>query len=77
VNNAGDCTWFDFAEEIVRSTGLPTAVRPVSSQQMARPAPRPPYSVLSHAALRSLGIEMPLWRDALLRYMVERTQAAG
>src|SRR5271156_3160518 len=58
VNNAGDCTWFDFAQEIVRSAGLTTTVRPVSSQQMARPAPRPTYSVLSPARLRSLGVKM-------------------
>src|SRR5580658_6532893 len=69
VTNAGDCTWFDFAEEIVRSAGLATTVRPVSSQQMARPAPRPAYSVLSPARLQSLGIKMPSWRDALQRYM--------
>ncbi len=72
VTNAGDCTWFEFAQEIVRCTGLPTTVRPVSSAQMARPAPRPAYSVLSPARLRELRIEMPSWRDALRRYLEER-----
>jgi dTDP-4-dehydrorhamnose reductase len=72
VTNAGDCSWFEFAEEIIRSAGLATAVRPVSSQRMARPAPRPAYSVLSAARLHALGIEMPSWRDALLRYLQRR-----
>jgi dTDP-4-dehydrorhamnose reductase len=72
VCNAGDCTWFDFAEEIMRSARLATTVRPVSSQQMARPAPRPAYSVLSPARLHSLGIEMPCWQDALRRYIEQR-----
>jgi dTDP-4-dehydrorhamnose reductase len=72
VTNAGDCTWFEFAQEIVRSAGLATPVRPVSSQQMARPAPRPAYSVLSPTSLRALGIQTPSWRDALQRYMKER-----
>ncbi|MGA7400564.1 MAG: dTDP-4-dehydrorhamnose reductase [Candidatus Sulfotelmatobacter sp.] len=72
VTNAGDCTWFEFAQEIVRSAGLPTTVRPVSSAQMARPAPRPAYSVLSPVRLRELRIEMPSWRDALRRYLEER-----
>jgi dTDP-4-dehydrorhamnose reductase len=72
VTNAGDCTWFEFAREIVRSAGLSTTVRPVTSAQMARPAPRPAYSVLSGARLRQLGIEMPSWRDALRRYLEER-----
>jgi dTDP-4-dehydrorhamnose reductase len=72
VTNAGDCSWFEFAEEIVSSAGLRTTVRPVSSQEMARPAPRPAYSVLSPARLRAFGIEMPSWRDALRRYMEQR-----
>jgi dTDP-4-dehydrorhamnose reductase len=72
VTNAGDCTWFEFAREIVRSAGLPATVRPVSSQQMARPAPRPAYSVLSPARLQFLGIKMPSWHNALSRYLEER-----
>jgi dTDP-4-dehydrorhamnose reductase len=69
ATNSGDCTWFEFAQEIVRESGLPTLVRPVSSQQMARPAPRPAYSVLSPESLRAFGIDMPSWRDALPRYL--------
>jgi dTDP-4-dehydrorhamnose reductase len=72
VTNAGHCTWFEFAQEIVRSKGLATMVRPVSSQQMPRPAPRPAYSVLSPARLQALGIEMPSWHDALQRYVEAR-----
>jgi len=73
VTNAGDCTWFEFAREIVKSAGLTTDVRPVSSQQMARPAPRPAYSVLSATSLGQYGIVMPGWQDALRRYLKERT----
>ncbi len=72
VTNAGDCTWFEFAQEIIRSAGLATTVRPASSPQMARPAPRPACSVLSPDSLQAFGINMPSWRDALQRYMEER-----
>ena len=72
VTNTGDCTWFEFAEEIVRSAGLNTAVRPVSSVVMARPAPRPAYSVLSPASLQAFGHRMPCWGDALRRYLEDR-----
>jgi dTDP-4-dehydrorhamnose reductase len=72
VTNAGDCSWFDFATEIVRCAGLNTTVRPVSSQQMARPAARPAYSVLSPTSIQNLGIEMPSWQDALRRYLEQR-----
>ncbi len=72
ATNAGDCTWFEFAQEIVQSAGLTTNVRPTSSERMARPAPRPAYSVLSPSALNALGISTPSWRDALRRYLEQR-----
>jgi dTDP-4-dehydrorhamnose reductase len=75
ATNSGDCTWFEFAREIVKDAGLPTEVRPVSSQQMARPAPRPAYSVLSTTSIRQYGIEMPNWQNALGRYLQERKSA--
>ena len=77
VTNTGNCTWFDFASEIVRGAGLATTVRPVNSQQMARPAPRPAYSVLSAASLHDLGIEMPSGEDALRRYLEQREKSAS
>jgi dTDP-4-dehydrorhamnose reductase len=71
ATNAGECSWFEFAQEIVTRAGLATEVRPVSSQQMPRPAPRPAYSVLSTTSLHRYGIEMPGWKDALDRYLEE------
>ena len=72
VTNAGECSWFEFAREIVKGAGLATEVRPVSSQQMARPAPRPAYSVLSSRSLQQYGVTLPTWQDALTRYLQER-----
>jgi len=72
VTNAGECTWFEFAREILKSVGSATEVRPTTTEKMARPAPRPPYSVLSATSLHRYGIEMPAWQDALRRYLQER-----
>lgn len=72
ATNAGNCSWFEFACEIMKAAGLATEVRAVSTQQMARPAPRPAYSVLSPASLERLGISMPPWQDAVRRYLRER-----
>lgn len=72
VTNSGECSWFEFAREIVKTAGLATQVRPVSSQQMARPAPRPAYSVLSAKSLQPYGVTVPSWQDALERYWQER-----
>ena len=72
ATNAGDCTWFEFAQMIVQSAGLTTNVRPTTTERMARPAPRPAYSVLSPSALNALGISTPSWQDALRRYLEQR-----
>jgi dTDP-4-dehydrorhamnose reductase len=72
ITNDGDCTWFEFAQEILGAAGLPAEVRPVTSADFPRPAIRPAYSVLSSASRKKLGITMPDWHDALGRYLEER-----
>jgi dTDP-4-dehydrorhamnose reductase len=42
----GDCTWAEFAAAIFAEAGLSCRVRPVSTSELGRPAPRPAYSVL-------------------------------
>ncbi len=69
VTNAGDCTWYEFATEIVRESGLPTTVKPVATAEFPRPARRPAYSVLSPDSLHAYNVRMPEWRDALRRYL--------
>ncbi len=57
ATSSGQCSWFDFAREVVAAAGLdPDVVRPTTSTDFVRPAPRPAYSVLSHAALERHGI---------------------
>jgi dTDP-4-dehydrorhamnose reductase len=72
VTNRGDCTWFEFACEIVIHSGLPAVVRPTTSDKFIRPAERPQYSVLSSRSLEAYGITTPSWQDALGRYLAER-----
>ena len=71
ATNSGDCTWYEFAKEIVHVAGLPAAVKPVTTAEFPRPARRPAYSVLSAASLHTYGIQMPEWRDALRRYLAK------
>jgi dTDP-4-dehydrorhamnose reductase len=73
ATNRGDCTWFDFAKEILQKMGSQTIVRPTTSEKFVRPAERPKYSVLSPASLDKYGIPMSPWQDALSRYLKERS----
>jgi len=72
VTNRGECSWYDFAREIIARAGLDTIVRETTSDKFARPAERPKYSVLSPESLQNHGIAMPGWQDALQRYLAER-----
>jgi dTDP-4-dehydrorhamnose reductase len=72
VTNAGNCSWFEFAREIVKNSNLSTIVNPVTTQQMPRPARRPAYSVLSAESLLRWDVQMPSWQDSLRRYLQER-----
>lgn len=61
----GRASWWELAREAVSAAGLdPGVVRPTSSADLARPAPRPAWSVLGHDALRRIGVE-PIgdWRE--------------
>jgi dTDP-4-dehydrorhamnose reductase len=58
----GEATWADFAEAIFEEAGLAARVRRITTAELARPAPRPAYSVLrSEKGAPTL----PHWRDGL------------
>jgi dTDP-4-dehydrorhamnose reductase len=69
ATNSGECTWFEFAREIVRVAGLNTQIHPTSSDKFVRPAERPKYSVLSPSSLNHYGVVMPHWKAALRDYL--------
>jgi len=69
ATNAGDCTWYEFAKEIVRQAAQPAEVKPVTTAAFPRPARRPAYSVLSPKSLHAHGIQLPDWKEALRRYL--------
>lgn len=72
ATNRGECSWYEFAREVIARAGLDTVVRETTSDKFVRPAERPKYSVLSPESLERRGIAMPAWQDALQRYLTER-----
>ncbi len=74
VAGGGECSWFEFAQEIFDQAGAETRVMAATTEMLARPAPRPAYSVLQSA--RDDAIELPPWRSGLAEYLAERAVAA-
>ncbi|MFC6013841.1 dTDP-4-dehydrorhamnose reductase [Nocardia lasii] len=67
ATNSGTATWFDLAVAVFTDLGAdPARVRPCTSSEFPRPAPRPAYSALSPAGWNDAGLT-PLrpWRIAV------------
>ena len=67
--NSGPTTWHAFALEMARLIGVEPLLNRVRLADMNLRAKRPVYCALSNAKLRSAGIDMPAWQDALRRYL--------
>lgn len=71
VCNAGMCTWYEFAVKIVDLLGRKIRVIPITSQQLARPAVRPSYSVMDcRKIISEAGFHPRPWEHALKEYLI-------
>ena len=70
--NTGQATWHALGEEIIRLRGGKGTLAPVRVADVAMRARRPQYAALSNARLRSAGVPMPTWQDAVRRYLDSR-----
>jgi dTDP-4-dehydrorhamnose reductase len=78
ASNAGECSWFDFARELVLAAGFENvAVEAVRTEDVPRPARRPKYSVLSTASLEHYGIRMRPWQETLDDYFADRLRISN
>ena len=74
VAAAGQCSWFDYAQEIFDIEGTECRVMAGTSEMLGRPAPRPAYSVLGTE--RHGAAVLPHWEDGLRQYLRERASMA-
>jgi dTDP-4-dehydrorhamnose reductase len=69
VAAAGHCSWFEFAREIMELTHTGVEVRPGSTAELGRPAPRPAYSVI-RSERPDEAPALPDWHEGLRSYLV-------
>jgi len=70
--NAGHTSWYELAREVARQAGVEPRLEPVSVASVTLKARRPTYCALAIDKLRSVGIEMPTWQDAIRRHLEAR-----
>ncbi|MHB8894868.1 MAG: dTDP-4-dehydrorhamnose reductase [Candidatus Geothermincolia bacterium] len=72
LSNSGSITWNRFTKDIFEIAGIDTPVLPISTAELARPAPRPRYSTMRGLALEIQGIApMRPYREALEEFILE------
>jgi dTDP-4-dehydrorhamnose reductase len=70
LTGAGEVSWNGFAKEIFRQAEVACEVEDASSEQMARPAPRPAWSALESE--RDDVLPLPPWQDGLAGFLAAR-----
>jgi len=70
MSAAGECSWYDFAVAIFERAGVDCRVMSAATDELARPAPRPAYSVMD--TQYEDAIHLPRWQDGLTYYLQER-----
>ncbi|MGI8904561.1 MAG: dTDP-4-dehydrorhamnose reductase [Solirubrobacteraceae bacterium] len=74
VAGGGHCSWYELAREVIARAGLACEVRPGSTRELARPAPRPAYSVLG-TERGSKAPALPHWRDGVAAFLAAAVPA--
>jgi len=67
-SDEGVCSWYDFTKTIHRIAGIACDVHPIETKDYPARTPRPHYSVLNKAKIKSTyGIVIPHWEESLER----------
>jgi dTDP-4-dehydrorhamnose reductase len=70
--NTGECSWFQFAKEIVKLSKNDCIVEPISSLKLEAKATRPMYSLLNSMKIqKTFNLIIPHWKEALKRCVKE------
>ncbi len=77
LTNAGSCSRYEFAQEIVRLVGYDVPVQPISSAEFRRASTPPPYAPLANVFAAALGVTLRPWQEALAEYLAAYGPAAG
>jgi dTDP-4-dehydrorhamnose reductase len=72
ATNLGYCSWFRFAEEIFKITGLNPNLKPTKTQDTQTKARRPQFSALKSIRLSKHSVQIRNWKEALHDYLKEK-----
>jgi dTDP-4-dehydrorhamnose reductase len=75
--NSGHGTWHQVAQEVARILGVTPHFKTMTMGEAKLKAARPRYCALDNGKLAAAGFVMPVWQDAIRRWLQVRRQSAA
>ena len=65
-SNEGECSWYDFAKEVINILGIKCTINPINSEDYPTAARRPRHTIMSKDKIsKEFGIKIIFWKDSL------------
>ena len=72
----GETSWYGFASKVFEKLNMPVQIRPCTTEEFPRPAPRPRRSSLENKRLKEAGLNvMRPWDIALAEFLDQRGES--
>ena len=65
-SNKGECSWYDFAKEVVNISGAKCTISPIKTEDYPAAAQRPKYALMSKKKIsKEFDLKIISWKDSL------------
>ncbi|MDL2246071.1 dTDP-4-dehydrorhamnose reductase [Methanobrevibacter sp. OttesenSCG-928-K11] len=69
ITNSDYCSWYDYAKLIFKLKNIDVDVKPVTTEEFPRPAPRPKFSVLANTNWEKNFKPLRSYKDAIAEFL--------
>jgi len=77
-SNQGKCSWYDFADFIMKEGGLNCTIHPIPTKDYPTPAQRPAYSLMSTKKIKEkFNVAVPEWKKSaafVINHLLSKTE---
>lgn len=74
--NSGRASWYEFAQKILELANIKADCAPITAKEYLSIVLRPTFSVLDNSKIKKYVGDIPIWQDALERYLTEKKHIA-
>ena len=76
-SNEGECSWYDFAKEVVNNSGCKCTINPIKTEDYPTAAKRPKHTIMSKEKIsKEFDLKIIFWKDSLKYCMKSLSNAS-